>query len=214
MRFAEQSIESFLVSVASHALTPSAGAVAAVVGASGAALCEMVCLHTVGNDGSDDVETELADDVETELVDVGETLRAFRGRLLALADEDAAAVEGVRSVFETQTEEGERAGQSKRQDAIRRAIEVPLEIAETCLAILERAAVVAVKGTQKARADAVTGAFLAHAALQASLGLVRTNLALLDTGPFVSETSERVAELEDSGQEALEGVQSALEKKT
>lgn len=199
MTFADQSIESFLDRVASEALTPSAGAVAAVTGASGAALCEMVCLHTLGD--------ETDGDGETELVETGETLQTLRGKLLALADADAAAVEGVRSVF------AESADEQSVDEVARRATEVPLETAEVCLAILEHAEVVAANGTRNATADAVTGAVLAHAALQSSLGLVRANLPLLDSGQFHSQTVDRVDELEHAGQQALERARTAAQQR-
>jgi len=193
MTFSEQSIAAFLADVASERVTPSGGAVAAIAGASGAALCEMSCRHTLGKDGYGDVEAALTD--------VGEDLAARRNRLLALADEDSAAVERVGEAFDSTAD-----GSGERRAALQRATEVPLETADACLAVLERATVVVGECNRNALADAVTGAFLAHAALQASLYTVRTNLELVDDGTFVSETAEQVDDIERGGDVAFERI--------
>jgi formiminotetrahydrofolate cyclodeaminase len=61
MTFANQTISEFLEHVAAATVTPSGGAVAAIGGAAGAALCEMVCIHTIGKDGYAHVEQELTE---------------------------------------------------------------------------------------------------------------------------------------------------------
>jgi len=179
MTIADGSLSQFLSAVASSAVIPSAGAVTAVGGAAGAALCEMVCLHTVEKDGYDEVTDELAE--------VGEELRDVRHRLLALADEDVAAVEAVQAAPDDR----------KRQ---KRATEVPLEVAELSLVVLESAAVVAVDGTETARADAVAGGRLACAAICASLVIVRTNRKRVDDEPFLTVCDRRIDEVEHSVQ--------------
>lgn len=190
----DRAIGAFLDGVASEAVTPSGGAVAAVVGASGAALCEMVCLHTIDRDGYGDVESQL--------VAVGERLARDRRRLLALADEDVTAVETM------QASGGGDSGLPSDQ-TVRAAIAPPLETAERSLDVLDRGRVVVAEGTDRATADAMTGALLAHAALQSSVGTVRANLSLIESETVVSETSGRVDELETAGQTALEKVRTA-----
>ena len=125
MSTAEQSVRAFLDAVASEKLTPSGGAVAAVSGASGTALCEMVCVHTVRADEYDDGETELAE--------ISAALNTHREQLLKLADEDMGAVEQMQSTFE------ESSSSAERQPALQRATELPLEVAERCLDVLEYA---------------------------------------------------------------------------
>lgn len=188
MRRAEQSIEEFLSDVASGAVTPSGGAAAALGGAFGAALGEMVCLHTVGTAGYEDVEDEL-----TEL---GDALADRRRRLLELADEDVAAVDRVQAVFG-----GSSAATTERQDALEHATLVPLETAELCLDVLDGVLVAVEKGNERATADGIVGAFLAHAALRGSTATVRANLETVEDETFVSETRTRVDELEASGDE-------------
>lgn len=185
MPFADQPIGEFLDDVASGAVTPSGGAVAAVGGAAGAALCEMVCLHTAGKDGYEDVENRL---------DAARSrLHSNRRRLLELADEDATAVDRLQQAFDDPS-----GATGHRQQAIETATTVPLETAATCLEVLEEGEVVVRKGNDRATADAVAGIYLAHAALQTSLEIVRTNLELIDDEQFVRQTADRASELERS----------------
>ena len=182
MTTADDAIETVLESVASTAVTPSGGAVTALAGAFGAALGEMVCLHTVGKDGYEDVEDEL--------VEVGDALSTSRRRLLELADEDVAAVDRAQSAFEESTPE------TDRQEAMKRATEVPLETAAVCLDTLEGILVAVESGNQRAVADGVVGAYLAHAGLCGAIATVRANLEAIDDKEFVAQTSTRTDELE------------------
>lgn len=196
MTFAEEPFRDVLDAVASENVTPSGGAVTALVGAAGASLCEMVCLHTVAKG-----------DGESGLTAVGERLQSHRRRLLALADEDAAAVERVQSAFRSSGTEREEA--ASRDAAIKQATESPLETATVCLAVLEEAREVTERGTATAAADALTGLFLAHAALRAAVWTARANLALLDDESYVSDRTDRLSELETAGQAAFDRASTA-----
>lgn len=196
MTFAEKPFLEVLDGVASEEVTPSGGAVAALVGAAGASLCEMVCIHTVAKG-----------DGETDLEAVGERLRAHRRRLLELADEDAAAVERVQSAFRSSgTERGESPG---RDATLEQATTLPLETASVCLAVLEEAGEVTENGTETAAADALTGVFLVHGALSAAVWTARANLALLDDESLVSEHVDRLSDLEAAGQTAFDRASTA-----
>ncbi|KZX46385.1 cyclodeaminase/cyclohydrolase family protein (plasmid) [Haloarcula sp. KBTZ06] len=189
MTFADQPISEFLDDVASDQVTPSGGAVAAVGGAMGAALCEMVCIHTAGTDGSEAAADELSE--------VGDTLADRRERLLALADEDAATVDAVGAAIESGDDD-------RIQVASKRSTEVPLETAEVCLDVVEHARTVTAKGTPVAVPDAAVGALLAAAALQASVATVRANLDMIDDESFVAAMKQRADEAEAAGKAALD----------
>lgn len=160
--------------------TPAGGSAAAVTGAMGAALCEMVAAQSgAGEDGGD-----------PELDDAAETLRDRRGSLQALAEADATAVEAL-FLADAPT------------DADReRAVAVPQSIAEACLAVLEAAAVVADRAEGTVAVDAATGAVLARAGLRAAAVTVRANLDP-DDDPAAGD---RVAAVETAGEEALQAV--------
>lgn len=79
MAFAEQTIDDFLDDVVASAVAPSGGAVAALGGAFGAALCELVCIHTTESDDADEAEfSAIRDELETR-----------RTRFAKLAGEDS-----------------------------------------------------------------------------------------------------------------------------
>lgn len=201
MTFAERTIDEFIDDVAASAVTPSGGAVAAVGGAFGAALCEMVCIHTIERDDYADERAELST-IRAEL----ETRRA---RLLELADEDSIAVDELQAAFETLNDEN-RAGLIDERS--RRAADVPLDIAEACLDVLDHATVVTTKGNQNALADAGTGAFLAHAALEAAVFTVQSNLELIEEPTDIEDIEKRLAGIEERSDEVLNQVQANIEK--
>lgn len=182
-------IAEFLDGVASRQVAPSAGAVTAVNAASGAALCEMVAIHT--------------SEPSAALTDAREGLAADRADLLALADEDAAAVDRVQTAFETDTDT------DHPQAALERSTEVPLAITETCGTVLERAVVVADEGTRNAVVDTVVGARTVRSALASAATIVRTNLDLLKDEAFVADAEGRLDEAETTADESLDLVRGA-----
>ncbi|WP_096390772.1 cyclodeaminase/cyclohydrolase family protein [Halopenitus persicus] len=216
MTIADQSIDAFLGDVASTRVTPSGGAVAAVGGAMGAALCEMVCIHTIGH-GDDRTTTDAATgaaetaathgraDVEATDPDFAALRNDFgdrRGRLLDLADADVAAVDAVGEAFAADV------GADRRHEAAKRATEVPIETAATARDVLADAVAVVEYGNRNAVPDGVTGAYLAHAAVRASAATVRANLDALADEPTAT-FAERADAIEADADRALAAVRSA-----
>jgi len=197
MTFADRPIGEFLDDVAASQVTPSGGAVAAVSGAMGAALCEMGCIHTVG--------TERSGVASGELSAIADALADNRERLLALADEDAAAVDAVGVAFESGDDD-------RIQAASKRSTEVPLETAEVCLDVVEHARTVTAKGTAVAVPDTAVGALLAAAALRASVSTVRANLDLIDDEPFVAAMKQRADKAEAVGEVTLDEAVANVER--
>lgn len=172
----------------------------AIAGATGAALCEMVCNLTIAADGFEDVEDEVTsarDDVAT-----------HRERLLELADEDSAAIGDLFDAYAMSEAEG-RAEAIQR--ATMRATEVPVETAEACLEVLEHLRMVTIEGKRSALADGGIGAHLAHSALKASAFTARVNLATIEDREFAGEMDGRVSEVERAGEDALEQIEANLE---
>jgi formiminotetrahydrofolate cyclodeaminase len=161
----EQSISEFLAGVASDDVAPAGGTAVAVVGAIGASLCEMACIHSTGGAASAAEGTELAD--------VRALLETQRSTLMGLARADAEVVE---SLF---TDDVDRATQSE----MKQAAGIPLAIAERCLTVVDLAVTVTEEGDSDATADARMGAVLAAGAVRASLLAVRHNL------PWVEDQS-------------------------
>lgn len=178
MNYGNQSIDRFFELVASEKVTPAAGSVNAIVGAAGAALLEMVCLHSQSADRPAEVLTRLED--------VGDELRERRGHLLELSKADANAVDALLEVPKNQ---------SGSQES-KRATGVPLAIAESCLEVLTAAPFVLNQGNQNAVPDGITGLLLAHGAIQASIFIVRTNTEQLADSTFSNKMDDRATEIE------------------
>lgn len=185
MTFASHEIEAFADAVASRSVTPSGGAVAAVVGAFGASLCEMGCLHA---------------DADADLSDTGRALAGHRSRLLALADEDAAAVDDLQDASRRDAPDAAIA-------AAKRAIDVPLETATESLAVLETAPAILDEGYSKAAPDVATGAYLANATCRAAVVMVRANLDAIEEEDYVSEVAATAVDLETAATAGLERIE-------
>lgn len=195
MTYADRPIDDFLSAVASESVVPAGGTTAAVVGATGAALCEMVCLHTIG---ADDVDPDRDD---ATLPSIRDDLRWYRERLLALADADADAVATLLAAQPADDATPEA----------KRATGVPLAVAEACAAVLDHAAVVTEAGTPVAVPDAVTGAFLARAAVRATAFTVRHNADRSADLAFADEMVRRAAAVERDAERACERAVAAAE---
>ncbi len=201
MDHAERSIAAFLDGIASAGVTPAGGSAAGVVGATGAALCEMGCLHAPA--GSD---TEVAGgpgDLDAARADV----RERRESLLELADADAAAVDALLSADDV----GGAGDAGAATRAAKRATGVPLSVAEACLAVLEVTPTVVEHTAPNAVPDVVTGATLAHAALRAAVYTVRANLDAVDDDGFVDDVRRRAADVETAAESAYAEAMAAAE---
>lgn len=188
MNYATLSIQQFLTDVASANVTPAGGTASAVAGALGASLCEMVCVHTLR---AAEEETGTG-----ELATIREDLLTQRQQLLELATADAEAVEDFYHAPDSAPVETEA----------KRAAGVPLAIAEACLTIIDDATVVTANATLNAVPDVVTGAYLTHAALQASVFTVRCNLDHIEDSSFIEAMDQQAAEIEQSAERAFEQV--------
>ncbi|UWG50811.1 Formiminotetrahydrofolate cyclodeaminase [Halalkaliarchaeum sp. AArc-CO] len=193
MNYAEEPIGEFLEAVASERVVPAGGTAAAIVGAAGAALCEMTCIHAEHAP----VERPTA---ETELLaEARAELRRSRVRLLQLGDADAEAIEALRSVVRGADTDSEETTTEER-----RATGVPLTIAEACLSVLEAAEVAVELGAENATPDAVTGVLLAESALESALYIVRHNTADLENDSFAGTVRNRAAEIDTKADYAVE----------
>ena len=200
MRYDDTPVSEFLDAIASGRAEPAGGTAAAFAGATGAALCEMVCVHTVdagrgsadgavsgdgraGSGGRGD-----ATDADTDGFGALRTgLRRRRRTLVALGNQDAELVEAV---F------GDGGAPSTRLR--RRAAGIPLAVSEAALGVLTDAETAYDRGRDGVHADAKTGGHLADAAVRASIETVRINVAALPDRSFAAGVERRVADVERS----------------
>lgn len=196
MSYEDRTLEEFLSGIASERVAPAGGTAAAVVGAVGAALCEMVCIHTLEKGEHAAPSTDLAD--------ARDALREQRDHLLQLASADARVID---ELFPT-------SGDDLDQSDIKRSIGVPLAIADGCLTVLDLATVVTENGTRTAVTDAGTGVFLVHSALQAALFTVRSNVGRLSDPSFIAEIEGDLTEIETDGDRAYRRALDNVEART
>jgi methenyltetrahydrofolate cyclohydrolase len=172
-RIAATSVEVFLDALASDAPTPGGGAVAALAGASGAALISMVCNLTIGRTGYEEAEERMRG--------VLDEAEASRTVLLDLADRDAAAFSSVMAAFKMPKEtDAERAVRSQAiQEGYSAAAEVPLDIARRAAELMELAREVTEIGNASAASDGACAAQALSAAVWSATYNVEINAAAL-----------------------------------
>jgi formiminotetrahydrofolate cyclodeaminase len=168
--FAGKTISGFLEEVASSAPTPGGGTAAAIAGAMGASLVEMVTALTLGKDKYAPAHEAMRP--------IAAAARTAREELLRLAREDAAAYDAVVAArrLPKGTEPERAAREEKLSAANLEAAEVPLRTARAAARLLEAVPELAEKGNPNAASDAGAAALLLEAATQAALLNVAINL--------------------------------------
>ena len=194
--FADLPVRKFLDDLASSAPTPGGGTAAAIAGAMGAALAEMVTALTLAR--------EKYASAHEAMRPIARAAAAAREELLGLAAEDAEAYDGVVSARRLPKDTAEQKSHRDEQisRANRRAAEVPMRTARAAEGLLERLPELAEKGNPNAASDAGAAALLLEAAVQGALANVAINLPGIPDAAFVDETRAEALRLQ-SGAERL-----------
>lgn len=164
----------FIEALASEAPTPGGGGASAYCGALAAALAAMVGNLTIGKKKYASVEEEVQESLRV--------LGGLRRRLIELVDEDAEAFKPVAAVYRMpkETPEDLEARRKAMQDAIDLACDIPLQIIDVCLDLLEQCEFMAKFGSKMVRSDAAAAAILAKAAIQSASLSVFVNIASME----------------------------------
>jgi methenyltetrahydrofolate cyclohydrolase len=161
--FSDQTVRELCDTVAAETSAPGGGSVAAIAGGLAASLVAMAARFS------------------SEWEDAGGAVaqaEALRARLLPLADEDARAYENLLLARRMSQDVEAEVRDAAIGDALSRAADVPLAIAEAAHDVASLAAELAERGNPNLRGDAATAALLAEAAVRASANLVKINLAM------------------------------------
>ena len=173
MELTKSSCEGFLESLASKAPAPGGGGAAALVGAAGVALGNMVGSLTVGKKKYAAVEADLRT--------LNARAKVLRRRLEALVQADAEAFMPLAAAYglpkETPEQQAHKA--AVLEQALDGACAVPLETMEACCEGIALAQEYAAKGSALAVSDAGCAAVLCKAALQAASLNVFINTKLM-----------------------------------
>ncbi len=184
MSFEEERIKDFVDKVAAKSPTPGGGAVGAITASMATALVEMVASLTIGKKGYEDYEAEM-DRVLSEA-------SYRRKRLLDLADMDAHAFDEVMEAMKMpkDTEEQKKLRTEKIQESLKRASEMPYELAREISKVCPLAQFVNKYGNKSALSDAKSAASLLKASFEIATSNVEINLDLIKDEIFVSKMRE------------------------
>lgn len=190
MNLVEQRVVDFVAATASKEPTPGGGAIAALTGATGAALAEMVANLTFGKKGYEEVQSEM-EELQTKA-------EAIRNRMLELSQADA----DVFNIFMNalglpkNTDEEKIARTAAIQQAYKDAAMVPFKIGELAYQIFDLAELASRKGNQNLITDGIIAAINARAAVKAAFLNVRINLSGIKDEAFVANVSAKMNSIE------------------
>ncbi|MCD6461861.1 MAG: cyclodeaminase/cyclohydrolase family protein [Thermoplasmata archaeon] len=197
----------FLEELASDSPAPGGGSVAALSGALAAALASMVANLTIGK--------KKYEDSQDMMLAVRGRAAKLRRRLLEIVDEDTEAFNMVMAAYRTPKDNPDRG--ARIQEALKKAVEPPLEVVRISKEIIELARVVAEKGNQNSITDAGAAVLMADAALQVAAMNVKINLQSIKDQEFVDETERKLGGMEfeavDLVDEALRPVLAVVDPK-
>jgi formiminotetrahydrofolate cyclodeaminase len=183
--FQDLTVQELCETVAAQTSAPGGGSVAAIVTGFAASLAAMAARFA----------TEEWEDA----AGAAAQAEALRARVLPLADEDAKAYENFLLARRMSDEVDAEIRDAAVGDALSRAADVPLAIAEAALDVASLAAELAERGNPNLRGDAATAVLLSEAAVRATANLVEINLATregderIERARELVETSRRIS---------------------
>lgn len=185
-RLTDKPVSQFLTELASSAPAPGGGSVAALSGALGAALVSMVCNLTVGKKKYADVEKDIK-----ALLENSERLRHKLADLLQ-ADVQAYTAVSQAMKMPRATDEEKAARAKVMQQALKKATEVPLQIAEACVEVIALCQPAAEKGNKNAVSDAGVAILMAEAGLRSAALNILINLGWIEDQSFTAEKQRQL----------------------
>jgi len=190
--FSSQNVGDFCDTISAETSAPGGGSVAAVVGAMGASLTAMAARFS--KEQWEDAAGAVAQ------------AEALKARLLPLADEDARAYETVllalRMPRDVDVDDDVR--DAAIGDALSRATDVPLAIAEASLDVATLACELAERGNPNLHGDAAAAVFLSEAAVRTCANLVEINLATREGDERLDRARELVERVRRISRRVLE----------
>lgn len=189
----ERTLATYVAALASGEPAPGGGSAVAVAAAMAAALGEMVCNLTLGRPAYAAAEPALRD-ARARSADL-------RARFLAAARDDETAYGRYIAAtgLPTTTEAEKTTRRAAMQDALAGAADVPLGVADGCLALLETLDPIARLGNKHAVADVTVAARLSEAALRGAAVNVRVNARLIRDRDRAADYDRRADEAERRG---------------
>ena len=203
MGYADRPLIEYLNDASSAKPAPGGGSVSALVGALGSTMAQMSANLTVGK--------EEYRDVEGEVVELLERCQESCAKFLELMEKDIECYSVVAAAYKlprgTPDEKAQRS--RKIQEALKIAMQAPLEICRQALYFASSARSLAEIVNPRLLSDVGVAAVLARAAFQAAKLNVQVNLTSLKDRELVLKTSN---EVEDAEREVNALVEVTLER--
>jgi formiminotetrahydrofolate cyclodeaminase len=204
--FSKRTLIEFTDALGSDAPTPGGGTAAAVAGAMGCALAEMVTALTLTR--------EKFAGAHAAIRPIAEAAAAARLEFLRLANEDSAAYELVVAARRLPKESDDQ--KKLRTEALaaanRRATEVPMRTAQLAVRILAALPELIDKGNPNAVSDAGSAALLLEAAAEGALLNVGMNLSGIPDPAFVAAMQKQTTDVQSDSQRLRAHVLAAVRK--
>jgi formiminotetrahydrofolate cyclodeaminase len=189
----EKSCREFVRVLASKEPVPGGGGAAALVGAIGMALGNMVGNLTIGK--------EKYKDVEKEVMEIMNEATAIQNRLMELVDKDAEVFKEVADVYKMpkSTAEEKKKREEAMENALKQACSVPIEIMKSACDAIRLQRRLADIGSQLAISDVGVGVLCLKAALISGKLNVIINLNGIKDREFVKKTGDEMEQLVKEG---------------
>ena len=172
--YIEEPLKKYLDETASGSSTPGGGSVAALAGALGAALTSMVCNFTVGKKKYADVEADVAE--------ILSEVEGIRHELLNLMVKDTQVYGHVTAAYKMpkDTPEEKKSRTQAIQEALKMAMQAPLDAAICCHKVLKLNIPLLEKGNTNLISDVGVAVLLAEAAMRSAVMNVEINLSYIN----------------------------------
>ena len=189
----EMVTEEFLAELSSKKPTPGGGGAAALGGATGVSLGQMVINLTLGK--------KKYADVEEEMKDLNGQLEALKAEFLHLADEDAQVFAPLAQCYSlpSLTEEEKAYKEKVMEERLLDASFVPLEIMEHAVAMLGILEILGDKGSRLAVSDVGVGVQFIRASLLGAVMNVYINTKSMKNREKAEELNARAGQLIEEG---------------
>lgn len=184
------SVKGLLKQTASDQPVPGGGSICALAAAFAAGLVEMVAGLTIGKKGYEDHLTAM----KTML----DSAAGLREKTIRSVDEDAVAYDAVFQSFKLpqKTDAQKSARKNAIQEGLKRAAQVPLDVAKCGWQILCLTENAIEKGNRNTITDGAVAAMMARSAIFGALLNVKINLQSIQDPEWVAQISTQVATLE------------------
>ncbi len=206
-RLGALTIDGFLEVLASDAPTPGGGAVAAIAGATGAALIVMVGRLTVDKDGYADVRDRMRAAIDT--------ASSAQAELVELADHDAHAFDAVMDAFKMpkDTDEDKAARSAAIQAGYVGAATVPQDVARRCVNLMALAVEVTDTGNPQAASDGLSAAASLHSGALCAIANVEINATSIKDDAVRTGMLDELASLKELAAAELDACRAAFERR-